>query len=114
MLVKIFQFCLGLLCIFFCMVGCFVHETHTYLIRFEPLPEKVTLNGRAITLTDGDSFILNKMFGEHMLEATFKNGKKAKIAVYPRFSDDNSGSMTIKEDGVLSHGDLRYKVLSIE
>lgn len=86
--------------------------THTYLICVEPDPERLTLNGKAQDMGSGDCFILNELYGEHIIDVQFRDNKRVTVAVYPRLSDDNSSSLTITKTKVVGHGDLRYRVIS--
>lgn len=85
-----------------------------YLVRIEPFPQRITFNGQDQPLTERGSFIFREIAGEHIVTVYFKSGKRVDVAVYPRLSDDDSCQLEISEDGVLSRGDLRYKILSAE
>ena len=86
-------------------------ETHTYLVCVKPEPQEFTYDGRAQLLSQEGCFVMRELWGTHMIVVRHKDTSSVRVAVFPRWSDDNSSSLFIEKDKVTSHGDLRYEIL---
>jgi hypothetical protein len=98
-----------------CLIGVYylLKELQTYLIWAKPAPASIIFDGRPVALDadSQDSFIMNEIWGKHIIVVRFKDGSTMRVAVFPRLSDDNSSSLEITPKKVNSYGDLRFKVL---
>ena len=83
---------------------------HTYGIYAEPDSAEFIIDGVAVG-NSGD-FLYRGFFGSDDIECKCKSGVDLNVRVFPRFSDDNSSSLFIHENGdVISYGDLRFERL---
>jgi hypothetical protein len=89
-------------------------ELQTYLIIVDPIPVSITLDGGPVKCAKFNShcgFTVREIWGEHIIVVKFDDKSTVRVAVFPRLSDDNSSSLEITPTKVVSHGDLRLKVI---
>lgn len=91
-----------------------LYQTRTYLICASPNAIEAELNGRRQTLsTHGGTgcFVFRGFYGTHMLSMRFPGDRQVRLQLMPRLTDDNSSSLTVTPNSVVTHGDLRFTIL---